>query len=146
MWLIANSRRLKSATLSAISKHPIFAAADGSFHKFEALCLIRDLYLRQAMASHVKAPSEIVQSLVRSYPSKLKIRSIPTADECRGWYAAASGQIAPREDQVLDRNALEGLDRLEQTIQLLLKVAVPELVAEVKGWHHKTANKAGIFG
>jgi hypothetical protein len=141
-WLVANARRLKSGTLTAIAKHPVFQAADGSFHKLEALCLIRDPNLRRAMARHVKTPSDTVQSLIRLRRKALPIRSMPSAEECRAWFEAALVQIAPESDEVLDRDALRNLDRLEQAMQLLLKIADPGLVAEVKSWHHRTMSKA----
>jgi hypothetical protein len=140
-WLVANAKRLKPTTLTTIARHPVFDASDGTFHPLEALCLIREP--RKALASHIKMPSASVQSLIASRRSVLNLRSTPSVEECRAWYAEAFSQIAPAEVHALDRQAIRNLDRVEQALQLLLKLDEPELTANIKTWSHRTASKTG---
>jgi hypothetical protein len=142
-WLVANARRLKPATLASIARHPVFEASDGSYHPLGALCLIREPNLRRALASHIKMPSATTQSLIASRRAVLKLRSKPSVEECRAWYAEAFSQIAPVEGQVLDRQAIRNLDQLEQVVQLLLQLNDPELLSDIKDWDHRTASKTG---
>lgn len=142
VWLTQNAKRLRRNTLSSIMAHPVFQASDGSFHTFAALCSIGDAQLREAMSRHVKMPSANTIALVRVRPGALKLRTIPSVSETRGWYQSAAASIA-QHINVLGPQELEILDHVEATIERLLRISDRALGNEIRGWKHRTLSRSG---